>query len=369
MALFRFIVAFVIVITTFASFLLSPDSLVSAQICVKSGGRPSFMGERVKNIEDTAAKTVQNLTKLEHFIAAELHSLEGSFQELGYNFTLIKARVEASEHWDAIESALAESLRYSNMSSNATEVLWLALNATIAREAQLRQIDVDDLRLENGLLKERLHSLEKGAAEGVLVTVSCPSRAKFDFEERTCVCDEGYTGYLCSQPICDSCEYGTCSSLGNCVCDRGYSGVNCSEPVCSFPCKNGGTCVAPEVCGNCDEGFSGSDCSKNFSSAIRLLRDQSALASGCPSAGVVQLWMATRWGSVCSDSFGFLEAQVACRMAGYDSAVVRKQMCSFLHCLFFFPPTESFFQFKLPSYHHCMPLFFALFFVLSNSRV
>jgi hypothetical protein len=51
-------------------------------------------------------------------------------------------------------------------------------------------------------------------------------------ETGTCVCNQGYFGPLCDQPICSSCVRGTCILPGICNCEQGWTGAACSVAVC-----------------------------------------------------------------------------------------------------------------------------------------
>lgn len=103
----------------------------------------------------------------------------------------------------------------------------------------------------------------------------------------TCICDTGYTGYLCNQcdtgyvgyPDCvdDACDpdpcsgHGTCSG-GSCTCYTGYSGAECNQCATGYvgypnciddpcdpdPCNGHGACE--EGACVCDIGYTGSWC-------------------------------------------------------------------------------------------------------------
>ena len=66
----------------------------------------------------------------------------------------------------------------------------------------------------------------------------------------TCQCSDGWTGYDCTTPICDTpCKHhGNCTLPGICTCERGWRGDDCAIPICAQDCQNGGTCVAPDTC-------------------------------------------------------------------------------------------------------------------------
>ncbi len=94
-----------------------------------------------------------------------------------------------------------------------------------------------------------------------------------------CICNEGYTGEMCSGLIvkCYDIEstdsnvcsgHGVCSSTNNCTCNAGYTGDTCSKLIMCYGksfndstvCSGHGTCSSPDVC-TCDEGYSGETCS------------------------------------------------------------------------------------------------------------
>ncbi|TMW56864.1 hypothetical protein Poli38472_006874 [Pythium oligandrum] len=136
-----------------------------------------------------------------------------------------------------------------------------------------------------------------------------------------CSCGDGWAGIDCNTPLCrfpqdngsvvKGClNEGVCVDKDECRCIQidstlyeryptaprgltGFTGMDCSIPVCiqgifdpmcnasrstgidgCYRCKNGGECVAPDVC-QCAEGWTGFDCSEpicritNMSSALR----------------------------------------------------------------------------------------------------
>jgi len=125
----------------------------------------------------------------------------------------------------------------------------------------------------------------------------------------TCSCGDGWTGIDCNVPLCRfqradgsvarGCQHdGVCVNKDTCRCaqvpstlytrfpsappgDTGFIGQDCGVPVCiqgvfdplcnvsgtnstadgCYRCKNGGVCVAPDVC-VCADGWTGFDCSE-----------------------------------------------------------------------------------------------------------
>ncbi len=61
---------------------------------------------------------------------------------------------------------------------------------------------------------------------------------------------------------CDvPCIHGFCDfATDTCVCQQGWQGVDCSEPICPSNCNGHGVCVDVGVC-DCDEGWTGPACS------------------------------------------------------------------------------------------------------------
>ncbi|KAG8505356.1 Fibrillin-1, partial [Galemys pyrenaicus] len=53
---------------------------------------------------------------------------------------------------------------------------------------------------------------------------------------------------------------GSCSD-DHCLCQKGYIGTHCGQPVCESGCLNGGRCVAPNRCA-CTYGFTGPQCER-----------------------------------------------------------------------------------------------------------
>ncbi|XP_033639810.1 protein shifted-like [Asterias rubens] len=45
-------------------------------------------------------------------------------------------------------------------------------------------------------------------------------------------------------------------------CCPGWEGKLCDQTMCSLPCKNGGSCIAPNKC-TCPYGFKGHQCERN----------------------------------------------------------------------------------------------------------
>ncbi|MGH0175719.1 UNVERIFIED_CONTAM: hypothetical protein FKN15_071488 [Acipenser sinensis] len=54
---------------------------------------------------------------------------------------------------------------------------------------------------------------------------------------------------------------GSCND-DSCVCQKGYSGTHCGQPVCENGCQNGGRCIGPNRCA-CVYGFTGPQCERD----------------------------------------------------------------------------------------------------------
>lgn len=79
-----------------------------------------------------------------------------------------------------------------------------------------------------------------------------------------CICDPGWEGLSCSQPLCPSlCSgHGSCAASGGCVCDAGFKGVICNQQMClgGGNCTGHGTCIASSGICVCEKGFLGGAC-------------------------------------------------------------------------------------------------------------
>eukprot|EP00298_Acanthocystis_sp_HF-20_P013509 c20386_g1_i1.p1 GENE.c20386_g1_i1~~c20386_g1_i1.p1 ORF type:complete len:947 (-),score=417.33 c20386_g1_i1:84-2924(-) len=104
-------------------------------------------------------------------------------------------------------------------------------------------------------------------------TVECPNDCSgrgecmlFGGTSRICLCEEGFTGSDCSQPIpcpSDCSGRGRCV-IGKCICENGRDGIDCSEVVppwvpCENDCYNHGRCENG-ACVSCEAGWEGKFC-------------------------------------------------------------------------------------------------------------
>ncbi|XP_048736746.2 uncharacterized protein LOC125651937 [Ostrea edulis] len=75
-----------------------------------------------------------------------------------------------------------------------------------------------------------------------------------------CSCPLGYGGNSCQIPLCNpTCKNGYCTSPNQCTCYPKYKGPDCSDPICEPECKNKGVCQSPDTC-LCDEDYGGPTC-------------------------------------------------------------------------------------------------------------
>ncbi len=74
-----------------------------------------------------------------------------------------------------------------------------------------------------------------------------------------CICNPGWTGLDCTQPLCpESCSgHGWCTDAG-CQCYPGFEGRDCAQPTCPKGCSGHGTCEAGRC--RCDAGWADADC-------------------------------------------------------------------------------------------------------------
>ncbi|OCT82784.1 hypothetical protein XELAEV_18025318mg [Xenopus laevis] len=80
-------------------------------------------------------------------------------------------------------------------------------------------------------------------------------------QDGQCICQDPYTGLGCTELRCpgDCLGKGRCAN-GTCVCQDGYAGEDCGRMWCINACSGRGQCQ-DGVC-QCEEGYSGQDCSE-----------------------------------------------------------------------------------------------------------
>ncbi|MXQ86173.1 hypothetical protein E5288_WYG006528 [Bos mutus] len=113
---------------------------------------------------------------------------------------------------------------------------------------------------------------------GVLAPQSYPAVSE-SLQIRPNVCGSRYNAYCCpgwkTLPGGNQCivlqhcnircmNGGSCSD-DHCLCQKGYIGTHCGQPVCESGCLNGGRCVAPNRCA-CTYGFTGPQCERGLNS-------------------------------------------------------------------------------------------------------
>ncbi|XP_048353933.1 tenascin-R isoform X2 [Sphaerodactylus townsendi] len=136
--------------------------------------------------------------------------------------------------------------------------------AASSRDIQELLSRIEMLEREVSMLRDQCNSncCQENAATGQLdYFPHCSGHGNFSLESCGCICNEGWAGKNCSEPLCPM----GCSSRGvcvdgQCICDSDYSGEDCSEARCPTDCSSRGLCVDGECI--CEEGFAGEDCSE-----------------------------------------------------------------------------------------------------------
>uniref|UniRef100_A0A8C1IP79 Fibrillin 1 n=1 Tax=Cyprinus carpio TaxID=7962 RepID=A0A8C1IP79_CYPCA len=82
-----------------------------------------------------------------------------------------------------------------------------------------------------------------------------------------CTCPSGQIAPTCGSKSVQNCNIrcingGTCAE-DQCLCQKGFTGAHCGQPVCEPGCLNGGRCVAPNRC-LCNYGFTGAQCERDY---------------------------------------------------------------------------------------------------------
>uniref|UniRef100_A0A8D2L7H8 Tenascin-R n=1 Tax=Varanus komodoensis TaxID=61221 RepID=A0A8D2L7H8_VARKO len=136
--------------------------------------------------------------------------------------------------------------------------------AASSRDIQELLSRIEMLEREVSVLRDQCNPscCQESAATGHLdYAPHCSGHGNFSLESCGCICDEGWAGKNCSEPLCPlGCSSrGVCVD-GQCVCDGDYSGEGCAEARCPTDCSTRGLCVDGECI--CEEGFAGEDCSE-----------------------------------------------------------------------------------------------------------
>ncbi|EMP32048.1 Fibrillin-2 [Chelonia mydas] len=82
-----------------------------------------------------------------------------------------------------------------------------------------------------------------------------------------CTCSNGQLSPNCGSGGVQTCNVrcmngGSCNEE-SCLCQKGYTGTYCGQPVCENGCQNGGRCIGPNRCA-CVYGFTGPQCERGF---------------------------------------------------------------------------------------------------------
>ncbi|XP_025841448.2 fibrillin-3 isoform X4 [Vulpes vulpes] len=82
-----------------------------------------------------------------------------------------------------------------------------------------------------------------------------------------CACADGKLAPSCGGSRGSGCSV-SCMNGGSCrgescLCQRGYTGTVCGQPVCDRGCHNGGRCIGPNHCA-CVYGFMGPQCERDY---------------------------------------------------------------------------------------------------------
>uniref|UniRef100_A0A8U7NV94 Uncharacterized protein n=1 Tax=Corvus moneduloides TaxID=1196302 RepID=A0A8U7NV94_CORMO len=82
-----------------------------------------------------------------------------------------------------------------------------------------------------------------------------------------CTCSNGQLSPNCGSAGVQSCSLrcmngGSCSEE-SCLCQKGFTGTYCGQPVCENGCQNGGRCIGPNRCA-CVYGFTGPQCERDY---------------------------------------------------------------------------------------------------------
>ncbi|XP_067329714.1 fibrillin-2 isoform X2 [Anolis sagrei] len=86
-----------------------------------------------------------------------------------------------------------------------------------------------------------------------------------------CTCANGQLSPNCAgaagggagQPCGARCMNGGSCSEESCLCQKGFTGTHCGQPVCESGCQNGGRCIGPNRCA-CVYGFTGPQCERDY---------------------------------------------------------------------------------------------------------
>ncbi|CAM9994712.1 unnamed protein product [Lampetra fluviatilis] len=82
-----------------------------------------------------------------------------------------------------------------------------------------------------------------------------------------CTCSSGQISGSCATKSVQQCNIrcmngGSCAE-DHCLCQKGYNGAHCGQPVCDNGCQNGGRCIGPSRCA-CVYGYTGAQCERDY---------------------------------------------------------------------------------------------------------
>uniref|UniRef100_A0A803VCW3 Fibrillin 3 n=1 Tax=Ficedula albicollis TaxID=59894 RepID=A0A803VCW3_FICAL len=78
-----------------------------------------------------------------------------------------------------------------------------------------------------------------------------------------CTCSNGQLSPNCGSSCSVRCMNGGSCSEESCLCQKGFTGTYCGQPVCENGCQNGGRCIGPNRCA-CVYGFTGPQCERDY---------------------------------------------------------------------------------------------------------
>ncbi|XP_054530117.1 fibrillin-3 isoform X19 [Pan troglodytes] len=89
----------------------------------------------------------------------------------------------------------------------------------------------------------------------------------FCSQPNLCTCADGTLAPSCGVSRGSGCSVscmngGTCRGA-SCLCQKGYTGTVCGQPICDRGCHNGGRCIGPNRCA-CVYGFMGPQCERDY---------------------------------------------------------------------------------------------------------
>uniref|UniRef100_A0A673I3V1 Fibrillin-1-like n=1 Tax=Sinocyclocheilus rhinocerous TaxID=307959 RepID=A0A673I3V1_9TELE len=143
-----------------------------------------------------------------------------------------------------------------------------------------------------------------------------------------CTCPSGQIAPTCGSKSVQNCNIrcmngGSCAE-DQCLCQNGFSGAHCGQPVCESGCLNGGRCVAPNRC-LCNYGFTGAQCERDYRTGPCFASVSNQMCQG-QLTGIVctkTLCCATvgrAWGHPCEQCFHASDIDECSQIPGLCSA-------------------------------------------------